>query len=183
MSTRVRHLLRLHAFSEDRVYRYTLWRDWTDETLELEERAGNHSHEFVMFIGLNPSTADETKDDPTIRKCIGFAKRWGYGALCMTNLFAFRATDPKDMKRFLHPYGPDNNDHLGRVAAHAGMVVAAWGVNGIHNERDKEVTEMMRDLGVQLHCLRMTASGHPEHPLYVPYTVTPMLLKNGEDAA
>lgn len=178
-----RNLLRFHAFSEDRVYRYTLWREWDVDSLTGCADDLSNGHKFVQFIGLNPSTADETKDDPTLRKCVGFAKRWGFGALCMTNLFAFRATDPREMKRFIHPYGPDNNEHLARVAKHAGMVVAAWGTNGDHNERDMEVIDMMRDLGVQLHCLRMTASGYPEHPLYVPYTVTPVPLLEVRSAA
>ena len=76
------------TFSECRKYRYTLWRRWD----------GLFASGYAMFIGLNPSTADETNDDPTIRRCIGYARDWGYGGLCMTNLFAFRATLPKNMK-------------------------------------------------------------------------------------
>jgi hypothetical protein len=80
-----------------------------------------------MFVGLNPSTADETSDDPTIRRCIAFAKSWGYSALCMTNLFAYRATDPKIMKKAQYPVGPDNDDYLKMLSAGAGVVIAAWG--------------------------------------------------------
>ena len=82
-------------FSESRTHRYALWRIW-------EKGAP-----MVMFVGLNPSTADETQDDPTIRRCIDFAKRWGYGGLYMLNIFAFRATNPKDMKAAADPVGPD----------------------------------------------------------------------------
>ena len=79
-----------------------------------------------MFVGLNPSTADEVTDDPTIRRYIAFAGAGGYGALCMTNLFAFRATDPDDMKAAAEPIGPQNDFHLQRLARGAGVVVAAW---------------------------------------------------------
>ncbi len=92
------------VFSSNRVYRYVLWREW-NQLLSAPFR-------YAMFIGLNPSTADETKNDPTVRKCIGFAKRWGYDGLCMTNLFAFRATDPGAMLKDLAPIGPDNDDWL-----------------------------------------------------------------------
>lgn len=171
---KTRDLLRVHAFSEDRRYRYTLWRDWSDDVLELEERAGNHTSEFVQFIGLNPSTADETKDDPTLRKCIGFAKRWGYGAMCMTNLFAFRATDPREMKRQLEPVGGENEPHIRRIAKEAGLVVAAWGVHGTHGNMDMNLKRWMAEMEIPLKCLRLTKHGHPEHPLYVPYE-TPLI--------
>jgi hypothetical protein len=83
-----------------------------------------------MFIGLNPSTADETIDDPTIRRCVIFAKDWGYGALCMTNLFAFRATDPAIMKAHPEPVGESNDGTLEELALSTVVVVAAWGVGG-----------------------------------------------------
>lgn len=151
-------------FSPCRQYRYTLWRDWSENLFHDPMRTG-----YAMFIGLNPSTADETKDDPTIRKCIGFAKRWGYGALCMTNLFAFRATDPKVMKRHENPVGEDNHHHLLWNANKAGIVVAAWGVHGKHKHQDLTVLDWLGQIGVRLQCLRKTKDGHPEHPLYVPY--------------
>ena len=80
-----------------------------------------------MFVGLNPSTADETNDDPTIRRCISFAQAWGYEGLCMTNLFAFRATEPSDMMKSPDPVGPENDQALINLAESAGVVVAAWG--------------------------------------------------------
>lgn len=144
-------------FSPCRNYRYTLWREWA------------RGDGYAVFIGLNPSTADETNDDPTIRRCVAFAKAWGYAGLCMTNLFAFRATQPKDMLRVTDPIGPDNDDHLQAVSIGAGVIVAAWGTNGTHMERDVAVRRMLPDL----HYLALTKAGHPGHPLYLPKTLTP----------
>lgn len=143
-----------------RSYRYTLWREF----------GGLVGDGYAMFIGLNPSTADEIEDDPTIRRCVAFAKSWGYGALCMTNLFAFRATEPSDMIAALDPIGPDNDMHLTAMAREASVVVAAWGTNGTHLRRDKAV----RGLVANLHCLRKTQAGHPGHPLYLPGDLAPI---------
>lgn len=125
---------------------------------------------YAMFIGLNPSIADETENDPTIRKCIGFATKWGYDALCMTNLFAYRATDPRRMKAHPKPIGEENDRWLVTCAREAGIIVAAWGVNGQHMGRDEEVLKLLDDV----FCLRTTKHGHPEHPLYVPYETGPL---------
>lgn len=154
-------MIRQTIFSPCRTYRYSLWR----------ECIGGEG--YAMFVGLNPSTADETQDDPTIRRCIAFAKAWGYAGLCMTNLFAFRATDPKDMKAAADPVGPDNNKHIGILAQRAGVVVAAWGANGTHLGRDAEVLAM---LDQALHCLALTKDGHPCHPLYLKKTLIPVLM-------
>src|SRR5690349_7864679 len=106
------------VFSPCRTWRYELWVRW----LSARPR------EYCMFIGLNPSTADEYQLDPTLRKCVGFAKRWGDGAMVMTNLFAYRATLPEDMKKaHIDPVGPDNDATLIRLARGAKIVVAAWG--------------------------------------------------------
>lgn len=148
-------------FSDDRIYRYVLWREWD-----------MMNSEYLMVIGVNPSTADETQDDPTIRKCIGFAKRWGFGALCMTNLFAFRATDVRKMKGYPKPIGGENDRWIASSARHAGRIIAAWGVNGGFMARDTEVLKLID--GVE--CLRLTKHGFPEHPLYVPYETTPKKL-------
>lgn len=164
------------VFSPCREYRYTLWRQWYGVSAISPERVpveGNQSHRYVMFIGLNPSTADETKDDPTIRKCIGFAKRWGFGALCMTNLFAYRSTDPKKMLAHANPVGEDNQHHLLQRASQAGQVIAAWGTKGRHMDQDLTVTSWLAGIGIVMHALRLTKDGHPEHPLYVPYETKP----------
>ncbi len=138
-------------------YRYELWRRWSDAPA-------------CVFIGLNPSTADASRDDPTIRKCVGFAQRWGYGALCMLNLFAFRATVPGDMLAAVDPIGPENNATLARVAGMAPLVIAAWGNHGRHLDRDRRVMDMFPSL----HCLRVNQNGSPVHPLYQPGDATPL---------
>jgi hypothetical protein len=150
--------VRRTVLSPCRLYRYTLWREWSDDLFV------NRTN-YAMFIGLNPSTADETLDDPTIRKCVGFAKRWGYLALCMTNLFAFRATHPRKMKCQSKPIGDQNDRWLSACARDAGIIVAAWGVNGEHMGRDEEVLKLID----RVESLRTTKAGFPEHPLYVPY--------------
>jgi hypothetical protein len=126
---------------------------------------------YLMVIGLNPSTADETEDDPTIRRCIDFAKRWKFGALCMTNLFAWRDTKPAQMKKATDPVGPDNDDHLKRLAANAGLILAAWGTHGKHLNRAAAVLSMMPPI----YRLRLNDDGSPEHPLYVPANTPPVL--------
>lgn len=150
------------TFSPCRRYRYALWRDWRDL---LGEDGG-----FVMFVGLNPSTADETNDDPTIRRCIRFTQSWGYSRLCMTNLFAWRATKPEDMMAADNPVGPDNDATLLDLASRAAVVIAAWGVNGTHLGRDQAVRAFLP----RLHYLRLTADGHPGHPLYLPGALRPI---------
>lgn len=158
------------VLSECRKYRYTLWREWRLPHGLPYPLPLHTASEFVMFIGLNPSTADETKDDPTIRKCVGFAKRWGYGALCMTNLFAFRATQPKDMMAQERAVGPDNIAWLRKCAEQASLVVAAWGTKGSFRHQDRVVENYLKHLAHKpLKCLRKTKDGYPEHPLYVPY--------------
>ncbi len=150
------------TFSPCRLYRYALWRVWGAEQ-------GAVDRGYVLFIGLNPSTADEKKDDPTIRRCVAFAQAWGYSGLCMANLFAFRATDPADMLAAADPVGPENDDWLVQLAHGASRVVAAWGVHGAHKARDTHVKERIPDM----HYLRLTKDGHPGHPLYLPKTLTP----------
>jgi len=141
-----------------REYRYALWRRW-------------NSGPIAMFVGLNPSTADETQDDPTIRRCVAFAKSWGCGALYMGNLFAFRSTFPGHALSHPDPVGPLNDDHLKELAKASAVVVAAWGTNGSHKGRDKEVRAILTNLSY----LRLTKDGHPAHPLYLPKDLTPMV--------
>lgn len=139
------------TFSPCRVYRYSLRRTW-DSKLAT-----------VLFIGLNPSTADEASDDPTVRRCIGFAKRWGFGQLVLANLFAFRSTDPAALARVSDPIGPENDHWLRRLRASAEAAVVAWGANGSMLNRDASVLEMLGEV----HCLGQTRSGAPRHPLYL----------------
>lgn len=149
---------RTAIFSYDRVYRYVLWRRW--------DKAKN----YAVFIGLNPSTADEKEDDPTIRRCIRFASDWGFGGLAMINLFGFRATDPADMKSATDPVGPLNDRHINTVIDRAGIVIAAWGTHGSFRNRGSIVRSMVAGL----HVLKLTKNGYPAHPLYLPKTLKPI---------
>jgi hypothetical protein len=143
-------------FSEDRRYRYALSRTW------------NKNLPAVMFVGLNPSTADETVNDPTVRRCINFAERWGYGKLYMMNLFAFRATDPLEIKSADAPIGPLNDHYLDLAWVRSGLHIAAWGVHGDHGGRERDFAMKTRKFApVSLKCLKVTKDGHPSHPLYI----------------
>lgn len=135
------------------TYRYTLSRIWDEEKY------------VVNFIGLNPSTADAMNDDPTIRRCVRFAKDWGYGGIVVTNLFAFRATDPKDMMNANNLIGPDNDRWICETAEEAGRVIVAWGSNGGHLNRDSKVMAALSSEKPE--CLGLTKHGYPRHPLYV----------------
>jgi hypothetical protein len=138
------------------TYRYALWRRWA---------AGPQ----VLFVMLNPSTADHRDDDPTIRRCIGFAARWGYGAVAVGNLFAFRTPSPQVLRRAPHPVGRANDRWLQRLAAESSRVIAAWGNDGAFLGRDAQV----RDLLGPLYALALTQRGQPRHPLYLPGRATP----------
>ena len=156
---RTEAMTRSATLSTCRQYRFELWRRW------------GHGA-YAMFIGLNPSTADETADDPTIRRCVGFARAWGYDAMCMTNLFAYRATLPADMKKAADPVGWEVNDRrLRHLAAEAGVVIAAWGAHGAFMDRGANVRRMLPG---GLHYLRLTKDGHPGHPLYLPASLQPV---------
>ena len=141
------------------VYRYTLFRDLGMQGPPL------------TAVMLNPSTADAQKDDPTIRRLTGFAKSWGLGSLLVLNLFAIRATDPRDMMAAEDPVGPLNDETIRHALQLAKdedrAVLAAWGAHGGHRQRDFYVTHKLVD-GVDWRCLGMTHQGHPRHPLYVP---------------
>lgn len=146
--------------SECGLYRYTLYRIWDE------------SKPFMVFIGLNPSTADAVKNDPTITRCIKRAHNGGFGGLYMLNLFAFRATKPKDMLNAKDPIGPDNDVWLDKIIQQAGLVVAAWGDDGNHMARSSVIIDRYQNL----HCLLLNKSGEPRHPLYVPMSIQPKLL-------
>jgi hypothetical protein len=136
-------------------FRYRLGRQW----------AGGETLAFVM---LNPSTADADQDDATIRRCVGFAKSHGFGAVEVVNLFAYRATKPEDLRRAGYPIGPENDRHIVEVVRNAGAVCLAWGANVAGLERPQIVLPLIRGQGVDPLCLRITRSGHPEHPLMLP---------------
>lgn len=145
------------AFSDCTQYRYMLRRTW------------DATRKSVLFIGLNPSTADAKLNDPTIRRCIGFARDWGYGSMLMGNLFAFRATEPRLLPTVDDPIGPRNNWWLSVLHKQVDLVVAAWGIHGTLLARDLDVLSKLSEV----YCLGLTKAGHPKHPLYLPATVTP----------
>lgn len=146
------------VFSADHTYRYFLTRSWED--------IGDGTR--LNIIGLNPSTADARVDDPTIRRCIGFARQWGFSALTMTNLFALRSTDPGGLQWAGDPVGPENDVNLIEQARYARVVVAAWGVHGALFGRDAQVQQLLQ--GISLQCLGVTKAWFPKHPLYLPRT-------------
>jgi hypothetical protein len=121
---------------------------------------------------LNPSTADETHDDPTIRRCIDFSRRWGFGSLEVVNLFALRATCPRILMSASDPIGPYNDDHILAAAGRANLLIAAWGIHGDHLWRAQRVAGLLESHRVR--CLGLTSGGQPRHPLYVPATTPPI---------
>lgn len=147
------------AFSPCRRWRYLLWRRW------------DASRPVANFLMLNPSTADELKLDPSCTRARLYAERWGYGALIVTNLFGWRATDPEAMKSARDPVGPGNDRAILAAAREAAIVVCAWGNHGAHLGRSAAVKEMLRR--TRLHALRMNGSGEPAHPLYLPAGLRP----------
>lgn len=142
------------VFSPCRTWRYRLSRFWDEGPT-------------AAFILLNPSTADETNDDPTIRRCIGYAKAWGMGGLVLGNIFALRSTDPKGLYGHADPVGPENNEHLARIASDAATIVCGWGAHGAFRDRGREVLNLIRAAGVTPMALKVTNAGHPGHPLYL----------------
>jgi hypothetical protein len=139
--------------SSDRVYRYSLSRKWDD------------SRRSLVVIGLNPSTADEETDDPTIRRCVGFAQREGYGGLHMLNMFALRSTDPDQLLTHADPVGPENHLYLQRAAQANSLVLAAWGA--VAKDFPSQARYVCAVFHGKMRCLGITKDGHPRHPLYV----------------
>lgn len=158
------------VFSADRHYRYLLSRSWS-----------SGKGKACVFVMLNPSTADEAEDDRTIRRCIGFAKRWGYERLEVVNLFAWCATNPDDLYfvtdatnrglAITGPVGPDNDQWIRETCRQAGVVIAAWGAHSKAIARSKAVAAL---LPPETMCLQHTKSGFPQHPLYIRGDVTPV---------
>ena len=153
------------TFSACRRWRYLLWRRWDDAA------------PVANFLMLNPSTADEKVLDPTCSRARDYAMRWGYGALLVTNLFAWRATEPARMKSARDPVGGASDAAILRAAGQADIVVCAWGNHGVHGERSQAVLRLLRNGGVVLHVLRLNAGGEPAHPLYLPARLRPISWK------
>lgn len=170
------HLLKHSTaiFSPCRTWRYTLTRRWNSTLFDPIGEVASPAR-LAAFIGLNPSTADETQDDPTVRRCIQYAKDWGYGGMVMLNIFAFRATDPRVMMAAPDPVGPDNNRALLICGAQASIVVAAWGTHGNFQNRHQNILKLFQEAGVTLHCLKKTKDGLPGHPLYLRRDLVPVI--------
>jgi hypothetical protein len=135
-------------------YRYSLWRAWSPY----------HTH--IVFILLNPSTADEHKNDPTILRCMSFARAWNFGSMDVVNLFAYRATDYRELFNASEPIGAENNRFLMQAVEHASTIVLGWGVRGTFLSRDRQVMSLLAGRN-DLHCLGIAKNGQPRHPLYV----------------
>lgn len=140
-------------FDDTRTYRYALSRCWDGR------------EPMMLFIGLNPSTADENTLDPTLRRIAHFAKREGCGGFWVANLFAFRATKPRDMLAASDPVGPDNDRWILDMARWCSLIVVGWGAHGNHRNRAAEVRQLLA--GNKLYCLKVTNGGLPGHPLYL----------------
>jgi len=143
--------------SECGNYRYSLWRIW------------HWAKPMMMFIMINPSKADASNDDPTIKRCIGFAKSWGYGGFYVGNLNAYRATDPKELKKVVDPVGPLNQNHLLEMSMKSDLIICAWG------NKLGPPSEKIRALG-ELHYLSVNNDGTPGHPLFLKSDLKPILL-------
>ena len=139
-------------FSPCRRWRYLLWRRW----------AAGPAANFLM---LNPSTADEVKLDPTCSRARAYAEAWGFGALIVTNIFGWRATDPGELRRVRDPVGSGNDGAIVRAAREAVLVVCAWGNHGAYLQRSSFVRSLLERR--QLHLLKLNGSGEPAHPLYL----------------
>lgn len=139
-------------------YRYELRRIW------------DHSKPWVLFVCLNPSTADHIEDDNTSTVCINYAKQWGYGGVVMANLFAIRSTDKSIIQAVSDPIGPKNNEHIARLSREAVKTVCAWGDAGAYKGRDNEVLVMLQNPM----CLVHLKSGRPGHPLYKSKDLVPI---------
>lgn len=140
-------------FDPTGTYRYLLKRSWSCAPQ-------------IGFVMLNPNRADATIDDPTIRRCVGFAKSWGYGGLEVVNLFAYRAKTPTLLKQAADPVGPDNDHYLLTLTERVETIVLAWGNWGALRGRDRAVIELLNSHQA-LYCLGTTQTGQPRHPLYL----------------
>lgn len=153
-------MIRDAVISECGQFRYRLIRVWDVDLPRL------------AFVMLNPSTADASQDDPTIRKCIGFAKRLGFGGIFVVNLYAFRATDPAMLRKQGYLVGPKNDAHIGFAAWECETLICAWGANARGLARPGEVLDIIKRTGRKPMALRILAGNVPAHPLMLPYSCT-----------
>ncbi len=151
------------VYSNCERYRYSLTRIW------------NPHGQRVHFVMLNPSTATEVRNDPTVERCERRARALGFGAFRVTNIFAWRDTDPRAMRKAMDPVGPENDDAIRDACRWADSTICAWGLHGAHLDRGPTVERMLRTLGTPLYHLGLSKTGHPKHPLYIAYSEQPRL--------
>lgn len=152
------NLIKMHRkalFSPCQKYRYALWREW-------DTGSGQ-----VLFVGLNPSVANEQKDDPTIRRCMGFAQSWGYRRLCVVNLYAYRDKSPKVLFQQKDPIGPENDQYLQQFISDSERIIVAWGNHALRSDRYLAVLKLI----AKPWCLQINKSGQPAHPLYLKHDI------------
>lgn len=181
--TAVSYINKGAILSSDGRYRYLLWREWRGthdpknwRWLGAKDGVGEELGEprACVFVMLNPSSADGRVDDPTIRKCVGFARAWRYELLYVVNLFAYRATNPRALLALDHgddPVGVENQSYFDRVIDRAGIIVCAWGTNGTFVGQDETALGWLD--GKRCFALGLTKDGHPRHPLYLPLAAEP----------
>jgi len=149
------------VYSDCERFRYSLTRVW--------QPAGKR----VLFVMLNPSTATEVQNDPTVERCERRARTLGFGSFQVTNIFAWRDTDPRKMRAASDPVGPHNDATITNGAAWADQVIAGWGAHGAHQDRGAAVEALLRNADRPVHHLGLTKQGHPKHPLYIAYVRQP----------
>lgn len=148
-------------YSDCEQYRYILTRVWDENGPRL------------TYVMLNPSTATEVQNDPTIERCERRARALGYGGIKITNIFAWRDTDPKNLKKAKHPVGPENDALVAEAAGWADLTLCGWGAHGDHLGRGAEIAAVLRATGQPLATLGTSKAGHPRHPLYISYQTQP----------
>ncbi|EBA11227.1 DUF1643 domain-containing protein [Roseobacter sp. CCS2] len=151
------------VYSNCERYRYALTRTW--------DEAGKR----VLFVMLNPSKATEVQNDPTVERCERRARALGFGAFQVTNIFAWRDTDPRKMRKAADPVGRANDAMILLAVAWSDQIIAAWGTHGAHLDRGPQTEALLRGTGRSLYALGLSKHGHPKHPLYISYTQQPIL--------
>ena len=159
------------VFSPDRRYRYLLWRRWSEAWAGGAD--GADMAPWALFILLNPSTADEVRNDPTVERCQRRAVRAGYGGMVVLNIFALRSTDPAALYKEEDPVGHRNDRYIRFAARRIPDVVCGWGIHGAHLDRGKEVLALLAESGARPQAFGVTKEGQPKHPLYLPYSLAP----------
>jgi len=149
------------VYSDCENYRYLLTRVWEPEGRK------------ALFIMLNPSTATEVQNDPTVERCERRARTLGFGGFRVTNIFAWRDTDPKNMRAAAEPIGGENDKSIAESCAWADQIIAGWGAHGEHLQRGLAVEALLRATRLPVFHLGLTKAGHPKHPLYIAYTQQP----------